>query len=161
MSSSGLQTPEATRAARRWEGQGADAAARAIVALREAGHNPDAVLLPRDGHLLRAMLASHPEWEWHSDFMNNPHFATLCGVPVFDPGPSSATELVVLELGASLRKRERHSPGAGPVAVWVDPIDNERATAMFDAGQRLRGSARPRRAGDCDERHLRGGMGRY
>jgi hypothetical protein len=115
------------------EGQGAEAAIQAIAELRRAGHRPDAVLLPHDVYV-RPMLSTHPEWQWNTEFIKqNPHIvATLGGVPVYEPGPSDATALIVCELGASVRRVEHHAKEAPTVKVQVTAIERARASELLD-----------------------------
>jgi hypothetical protein len=122
------------------DGEGAEAAVQAIEELRRAGHDPDAVLLPRDVRL-QAMLSAHPEWEWTRDFLRErPYRAMLSGVPVYDPGPGEATALVVCDLGDSARRVERRRPGdTSPVCVDVETIGPKRAAQLWDAGMRPTG----------------------
>jgi hypothetical protein len=123
--------------AERVEGEGGEAAIQAIADLRRAGYEPDAVLIPHDVHL-RAMLSSHPEWQWAREFVReHAYFATLSGVPVYDPGPGDATALVVCELGNSVQRVERRRPGdASSIRVMVEIIDAQRAAHLWDAGAR-------------------------
>ena len=122
------------------EGQGAEAAIQAITELRRAGHKPDAVLLPHDVYI-RPILSVHPKWQWNTEFIkDNPRVvATLGGVPVFEPGPSDATALIVCELGASVRRVEHHMKDAPPVNVQVTPIEKVRASELLDAGGHVPG----------------------
>lgn len=97
----------------------ARAAVAAIDSLRAAGREPDVVLMPRNVRA-RPLLAQHPQFEWSSDFLRRPkHIGTLAGVPVYDPGPLSATKLVVAELGAALDRVECRRQGADS-SVWVE-----------------------------------------
>jgi hypothetical protein len=118
------------------DGETSDTAAQAIVQLRRDGHEPDAVLLPRDVRL-RATLSKHPEWQWTHDH----HLATLSGVPVYASGPANAATLVVADLGASLRRVEHRRPGdPSPVRATVETINQERATQLWDEGERPTGN---------------------
>lgn len=95
-------------------GEHAEMAAEAIASLREAGAQPDVVLLPGDV-MVRAMLARHSEWEWKNSFMRDSfQIASLCGVAVYAPGPIYATALIVCRLGSAIRKVERRRPGGHP-----------------------------------------------
>lgn len=122
------------------EGQAAEAAIQAITELRSAGHKPDAVLLPHDRHIA-VLLSGHPEWQWNTEFIReNPQIAaTLGGVPVYEPGPSEATALIVCELGASVRRVEHHAKNAPPISVRVTPIQIERASELLAIGGQVPG----------------------
>src|ERR1035441_4598453 len=80
------------------------------------------------------MLSGHPEWQWHAEFIKeNPQIVgTLGGVPVYEPGPSEATALIVCELGASVRRVEHHTKDAPPIDVQVTPIQKDRASELLD-----------------------------
>ena len=68
------------------------------------------------------------------------HFARLSGVAVYDPGPQDATALVVCELGAAVRRLERHRPGDdSPIRVHVSLINRHRAAELLQAGYRAPG----------------------
>jgi hypothetical protein len=122
------------------DGEGAEAAVQAIAELRGAGHEPDAVLLPRDV-MLRAMLSPHPEWQWTHDFLRQgAYFATLAGVPVYDPGPREATAMVVCALASAARRVERSRPDdPSAVRVEIEAIDQDHAAELWEVGARLAG----------------------
>jgi hypothetical protein len=115
-------------------------AAEAIKQLRSAGHIPDAVLLPHDPYV-RPLLSSHVDWKWEDNFMRDKwNVATLSGVPVYEPGPSDASAVIVCDLGASLRRVEHRTPGdSSPMRVVVKPIDQERAVELWELGVRTPG----------------------
>jgi hypothetical protein len=122
--------------AERVEGGDLTAAAAAIERLREAGHAPNAILVPNHAHL-RGWFGSqrHPQWEWTSDFLKeHAYYARLAGVPVYPLGPASATSLIVCTIGETVRRVETRPHSANVVDVRVQDISLSRARELIDAG---------------------------
>jgi len=121
------------------DGEGAEAAVQAIAELRGAGHEPDAVLLPRDV-LLRAILSPRPEWQWTHDFLRQePYFATLAGVRSTTRDPRGNGD-------GGLRPRVRRATSGTiatrrsvPSASEIATIDGDHAAQLWEAGARLAG----------------------
>jgi hypothetical protein len=127
--------------ARPTDGAGATGAVEAIEDLRRAGHAPDVILIPGDPYV-RPLLSQHNDWRWTSDFMQGTQYlATLADVPVYDPGPSDATALVVCSLGASMRRIEHRRPGdTSPLHIRIESINQSRAAELWDEGARAPGT---------------------
>jgi len=133
-----------------WEGStGFSGALEAITRMRQGGHEPDAVLLPRSPRLRSRLFRERPpQWEWAQRglLQATAHLGLLDGVRVFEAGPEEAEEIVVCALRSSLRRIERRPRGSTVPRISVAPVGAGRAGELFDAGHRVAGPAEEREA---------------
>lgn len=131
-----------------WNGSaGLGGALEAITQMRQQGHEPDAVLLPRHPRVRSRLFRERPpQWQWaQRGILQSPaHLGLLDGVPVYETGSDGVEEMVVCALGASLRRIERRPSDSQGPRISVTPIEGERAGELFDAGRRVAGVAEER-----------------
>jgi hypothetical protein len=117
-----------------------DAVIEAASEMAQQGFAPDAVLAPL-GAVMRPPIARHPRFRWRPRAIAQDRGPTgyVDELPVYECGPDTADQLIVVNFGKAVTLVERRMPSAeGPIQVSVSAYSEERAEGLVAEGFRFR-----------------------